>query len=112
MPARLYLNGHRAEATADLELTRRMAWSHHGQEHADQLGRFAIEIAHNRSAPLAIVASLGGTVRVYMVGGPGWEPGSERNSQIDRDLRCEWDARSRTMRGREPDIRPGAGRAA
>ena len=64
----IYLNDHLAGAAAGLELARRMARSHRGQEHADQLEQFVTEIAQDRSALLAIMASLGVTVRAYKVG--------------------------------------------
>jgi hypothetical protein len=64
----IYLNDHLAGATAGSELAHRMARSHRGQEEAGPLSRLAAEIAQDRSALLAIMASLGVTVRAYKVG--------------------------------------------
>jgi hypothetical protein len=64
----VYLNDHLAGATAGSELAHRMARSHRGQEDSDPLSRLAAEIAHDRSALLAIMSSLGITVRAYKVG--------------------------------------------
>jgi len=64
----IYLNDHLAGATAGSELAHRMARSHRGREEGGPLSRLAAEIAQDRSALLAIMASLGVTVRAYKVG--------------------------------------------
>jgi hypothetical protein len=64
----VYLNDHLAGATAGSELAHRMARSYRGREESDPLSRLAVEIAQDRSALLAIMASLGVTVRAYKVG--------------------------------------------
>jgi len=64
----IYLNDHLAGATAGTELAHRMARSHRGQEEADALRKIAAEIARDRSSLVAIMASLGITVRAYKVG--------------------------------------------
>jgi hypothetical protein len=64
----VYLNDHLAGATLGTELAHRMARSHRGQEEADALRRIAAEIAQDRSSLVAIMASLGITVRAYKVG--------------------------------------------
>ena len=64
----IYLNDHLAGATAGAELARRMARSHRGQEESGPLNRIAAEIVQDRSALLAIMDSLGITVRGYKVG--------------------------------------------
>ena len=64
----IYLNDHLAGATAGSELASRMARSHRGREEAVPLSRLAVEIAQDRSALLAIMASLGITARGYKVG--------------------------------------------
>lgn len=63
----IYLNDHLAGATAGVQLARRMARSHRGQDYANQLQRLAIEIDQDRSALLRIMGSLGVTVRAYKV---------------------------------------------
>ena len=64
----IYLNDHLAGATAGSELAHRMARSHRGREEGGPLSRLAAEIAQDRSALLAIMASLGVTVRRYKIG--------------------------------------------
>ena len=64
----IYLNDHLAGATAGSELAQRMARSHRGREEGGPLSRLAAEIVQDRSALLAIMASLGVTVRGYKVG--------------------------------------------
>ena len=64
----IYLNDHLAGATAGGELAHRMARSHRGQEESGPLQRLAVEITQDRSALLAIMATLGIPVRVYKVG--------------------------------------------
>jgi hypothetical protein len=64
----IYLNDHLAGATAGSALARRMARSHRGREEGGPLSRLAVEIAHDRSALLNIMTSLGITVRSYKVG--------------------------------------------
>ncbi len=64
----VYLNDHLAGATAGSELANRMARSHRGREESAALDRLAAEIAQDRSALLAVMASLGVTVRGYKVG--------------------------------------------
>ena len=64
----IYLNDHLAGATGGAELARRMARSHRGQEESGPLNRIAAEIVQDRSALLAIMDSLGITVRGYKVG--------------------------------------------
>lgn len=64
----VYLNDHLAGATLGSELASRMARSRRGREESGPLDRLAAEIAHDRSALLAIMASLGVTVRPYKVG--------------------------------------------
>jgi hypothetical protein len=64
----IYLNDHLAGATVGSELAGRMARSHRGREEGGPLGRIAAEIAADRSALLAIMTSLGVTVRGYKVG--------------------------------------------
>ncbi|MGH3152656.1 MAG: hypothetical protein ACRDOB_18270 [Streptosporangiaceae bacterium] len=64
----VYLNDHLAGATAGSELAKRMARSHRSREEGGPLSRLAAEIAQDRSALLAIMASLGVTVRAYKVG--------------------------------------------
>jgi hypothetical protein len=64
----IYLNDHLAGATAGSELAHRMARSHRGREEGSTLRRLAADIAQDRSALLAIMASLGVTTRAYKVG--------------------------------------------
>jgi hypothetical protein len=64
----VYLNDHLAGATAGSELAHRMARSYRGREESDPLSRLAVEIAQDRSALLAIMATLGVTVAAYKVG--------------------------------------------
>ena len=64
----IYLNDHLAGATAGSELAHRMARSHRGREESGPVSLRAAEIAQDRSALLAIMASLGVTVRAYKVG--------------------------------------------
>ncbi|MGH3154577.1 MAG: hypothetical protein ACRDOB_28175 [Streptosporangiaceae bacterium] len=64
----IYLNDHLAGATAGRELANRMARSHRGREDSGALNQLAAEITQDRSALLAIMASLGVTVRAYKVG--------------------------------------------
>lgn len=64
----VYLNDHLAGATAGSELASRMARSHRGEEESGSLRRLAVEITQDRSALLAIMASLGISVRAYKVG--------------------------------------------
>jgi hypothetical protein len=63
----VYLNDHLAGATAGSELASRMARSHRGEEESGSLSQLAVEIAQDRSALLAIMASLGISVRAYKV---------------------------------------------
>jgi hypothetical protein len=62
----VYLNDHLAGSTAGLELARRMAASA-GPESATVLRGLVAEIAEDRSALLAIMATLGIPVRGYKV---------------------------------------------
>ncbi|MGH3270512.1 MAG: hypothetical protein ACRDN1_15885 [Trebonia sp.] len=62
----VYLNDHLAGSTVGLELARRMAASA-GPESATVLRGLAAEIAEDRSALLAIMATLGIPVRGYKV---------------------------------------------
>jgi hypothetical protein len=64
----VYLNDHLAGATAGSELASRMARSHRGEEESGPLSRLAVEIAQDRSALLAIMASLDISARAYKVG--------------------------------------------
>jgi hypothetical protein len=73
----VYLNDHLAGSTAGLELARRMAASAEPEsESATVLHGLVAEIAEDRSALIAIMATLGIPVRGYKVFAPAKSSGA------------------------------------